>query len=114
MTPLADLGRPWRAHASVTYLNCEMGSHISPTGWNNWGQKTNEATARYSEYHSTGPGGASDKRYPWARQLADDQAKAITVESVLGGRDHWDPKVIAASLAQSPPTAAVSLPNESR
>jgi pectinesterase len=33
--PMADLGRPWRPYASVTYLNCEMGDHIKPEGWNN-------------------------------------------------------------------------------
>src|SRR5262249_7334706 len=30
--PKADLGRPWRPFASVTYLNCEMGDHIKPEG----------------------------------------------------------------------------------
>ncbi len=34
--PKADLGRPWRPYASVTYLNCEMGDHIKPEGWNIW------------------------------------------------------------------------------
>jgi pectinesterase len=111
-TPIADLGRPWRPYASVTYINCEMGSHISPAGWNNWGKASNESTARYSEYHSTGPGGASDKRVPWSHQLSDEQAKAITVESVLGGNDHWDPLTIAKSLtseqATTQPTGAAA------
>jgi len=92
VTPRADLGRPWRAFASVTYLNCEMGDHIAPTGWNNWGKAANEKTARYSEYNTTGPGANPGKRVAWAKQLTADDAAKITVESVLGGKDNWNPK----------------------
>jgi len=52
----AFLGRPWRQFASVTYINCEIGDHISPSGWNNWGNPANEKTARYAEFGNTGPG----------------------------------------------------------
>lgn len=89
--PMADLGRPWRPYASVTYLNCEMGGHIKPEGWNNWRNPTNELTARYAEYHSTGPGANPEKRVKWAKQLTEDEAQKITVESILGGNDHWNP-----------------------
>jgi pectinesterase len=104
VTPIADLGRPWRPYASVTYLDCEMGNHIKPEGWNNWGKKSNEETARYSEYNSTGPGAAPDKRYSWARQLTDDDAKRIKVEAVVAGDDKWDPVSIAKSLNLAPTT----------
>jgi pectinesterase len=87
----ADLGRPWRPTASVTYLDCEMEDHIKPTGWNNWGKVTNEATARYAEYNSTGPGANPEKRVKWAKQLTKNEAEKITVESVLGGSDAWNP-----------------------
>ena len=89
--PKADLGRPWRPYASVTYLNCEMGAHIKPEGWNNWRNPTNELTARYAEYDSTGPGANPDKRFKWTRQLTKEEAEKITVESVLGGNDGWNP-----------------------
>jgi len=89
--PKADLGRPWRAYASVTYLNCELGGHIKPEGWNNWRNPTNELTARYAEYHSTGPGANPAARVKWAKQLTDDEAKAFTVEKILGGTDGWKP-----------------------
>ena len=89
--PMADLGRPWRPYASVTYLNCELGDHIKPEGWNNWRNPTNELTARYAEYNSTGPGANPDQRVTWAKQLTKDEAEKITVESVLGGSDHWHP-----------------------
>jgi pectinesterase len=90
-TPMADLGRPWRPYASVTYLNCEMGAHIKPEGWNNWRNPTNELTARFAEYNSTGPGANPDKRFKWSKQLTAKEADKITVESVLGGEDSWNP-----------------------
>ena len=90
-TPMADLGRPWRPYASVTYLNCEMGAHIKPAGWNNWGKADNEKTARYSEYNTTGPGANPDQRLPWSKQLTKDEADAVTIQKVLGGSDNWDP-----------------------
>jgi pectinesterase len=89
--PTADLGRPWRPYASVTYLNCEMGAHIKPAGWNNWRNPSNELTARFAEYDSAGPGANPDRRVKWAKQLTTLQAEKITVESVLGGTDHWNP-----------------------
>jgi pectinesterase len=89
--PKADLGRPWRPYASVTYLNCEMGDHIKPEGWNNWRNPTNELTARYAEYNSTGPGANPDKRVKWARQLTKEEADKISIETVLGGSDGWNP-----------------------
>jgi len=91
--PLADLGRPWRPYASVTYLNCEIGDHIKPGGWDNWRNPTNELTARFSEFNSTGPGANPEKRFKWSKQLTKEEAGKITVESVLGGSDAWKPDV---------------------
>ncbi len=88
---MADLGRPWRPYASVTYLNCWMGSHIKPAGWNNWRNPANELTARYAEYNSTGPGANPEGRVKWSKQLTTENADKITVQSVLGGDDDWDP-----------------------
>jgi len=92
---LGDLGRPWRPYASVTYLNCDIGSHIAPAGWNNWRNPTNELTARFAEYNSTGPGANPDKRVKWAKQLTKDETEKITVESVLSGSDNWNPTAAA-------------------
>jgi len=88
---MADLGRPWRANASVTYLNCWMGDHIRPGGWNNWGNPTNELTARFSEYQSTGPGAKPDARVKWSKQLSDAEASGLTVDAILRGADGWKP-----------------------
>src|SRR5439155_22972194 len=87
----ALLGRPWRPNASVTYVRCEMGGHIEPKGWDNWGNAANEKTARYAEYKSTGPGANPTKRVPWSKQLTKEEADKITIESVLSGSDGWKP-----------------------
>jgi pectinesterase len=89
--PRADLGRPWRPFGSVTFLNCEMADHIKPEGWNNWGKIENESTARYAEYNSTGPGANTAQRVPWSKQLTQSEAGKITLQTVLGGADHWEP-----------------------
>ncbi len=89
--PLATLGRPWRPFAAVAYLECEMGDHIAPAGWDNWRKAENEKTARYAEYKSTGPGARPESRVTWSRQLTDAEAAAYTVENVLAGSDGWNP-----------------------
>ncbi len=92
------LGRPWRAYASVTFLNTEMSGVVRPVGWDNWRDPAREKTARYAEFNSTGPGANPPARVKWARQLTDRQAAAITVEKVLGGSDDWDPQSVLAQL----------------
>ncbi|HEV7332772.1 MAG TPA: pectinesterase family protein [Flavisolibacter sp.] len=84
-----SLGRPWRPYASVTYINCYMGAHILPEGWNNWRNPENEKTARYAEYQSFGPGANPSGRYMWTKQLTDEEVKHYTIENVLGD---WNPK----------------------
>lgn len=84
------LGRPWRHHANVIFYNTEMGPHIKPEGWHNWDDPTKEATARYAEYGSTGPGANPDARVSWSRQLTDEEAAKLTLPNILGGNDGWD------------------------
>jgi pectinesterase len=84
-----SLGRPWSPTASVTYINCWMGAHIITDGWNNWKNPANEATARYAEYKSRGPGANKAARVSWSRQLTDEEVKAYSIKNILG---EWDPK----------------------
>ena len=86
------LGRPWRPFASVVYLDTRMSEVVRPVGWHNWDQPERERSARYAEYNSTGPGANPTARVKWSRQLTKAEARAITVEKVLGGADGWDPK----------------------
>ena len=67
------LGRPWRPYAATVFIDCEMGAHIVPQGWDNWRDPENEKTARYGEYGSRGPGGDMSGRVPWAKQLTEEQ-----------------------------------------
>jgi pectinesterase len=89
--PNAQLGRPWRPYASVAFIECEMGGHIKPEGWNNWGKAENEATARYAEFGNTGPGAQTEHRVSWAKRLSQEEAAAITPQAVLAGKDGWNP-----------------------
>ncbi len=90
------LGRPWRNYASTIFLNTEMSAVVRPEGWNNWGKREAERTARYEEFNSSGPGAAPRSRVPWAKRLTAAEARAITVKQVLGGPDKWDPISAAA------------------
>ncbi|MDV2452776.1 pectinesterase family protein [Xanthomonas hortorum] len=78
------LGRPWRPYASVSFISSQLGAHILPEGWNNWGNTANEATARYSEYQSSGAGANPSRRVKWSRQLTAAQAAALDRNTILG------------------------------
>ncbi len=86
------LGRPWRPYAYTLFMNCELGSHIVPAGWHNWGNKDNEQTARYLEYNNTGAGAPTTNRAAWSRQLTKKEAAAITKEEVFGMASSWLPE----------------------
>ncbi|MGH7977755.1 MAG: pectinesterase family protein [Limisphaerales bacterium] len=78
------LGRPWRIHASVTWLNCDMSAVVRPEGWFDWKKPQSHATVRYGEFNSTGPGANASARVPWSKQLTAAEVKTITVEKVFG------------------------------
>jgi len=89
------LGRPWRAFASVIFLNTEMSDVVRPVGWHNWDKPDREKTSRYAEFKSTGPGAEKEARALWSRQLSVSEATRVRVERVLGGVDRWNPKARA-------------------
>jgi pectinesterase len=79
-----SLGRPWRPYASVVYMHCFMGEHIKPEGWSNWNNTDNYKTTRYAEYQNYGPSADPLKRVNWARQLTDEEAKALNIHTFFG------------------------------
>jgi pectinesterase len=85
------LGRPWRPHARTVFLHTEMGAHIRPEGWDNWHQPTNEQTAYYAEFASTGPGASPEGRVKWAHQLTAKETKAYTLRNIFAGSIGWEP-----------------------
>ncbi len=79
------LGRPWRDFAKTVFINCEMGAHIVPEGWHNWGSKQKEQTTFYGEYGSTGLGGDDSGRVSWAHQLTGEEEKLYTKANIFAG-----------------------------
>jgi pectinesterase len=85
------LGRPWRNYSRVVYIDCWMGPHIAPAGWNNWGKPEAEKTAFYGEFNSDGPGANPSARVTWAKRLTEAQAQMFRPEIFLQGEDNWNP-----------------------
>ncbi|MDE7145006.1 MAG: hypothetical protein K2O30_02490 [Duncaniella sp.] len=83
------LSRPWRPFAQAIYIRCNLGKHIVPEGWNNWGKTSNEQTVNYAEYQSIGEGANPSARAGYSRQLTD--ITPYSIQSVLGGNDNWNP-----------------------
>jgi pectin methylesterase-like acyl-CoA thioesterase len=87
------LGRPWRAYASVVFLNTHMGPEVDSAGWLEWRHDNNSSlsTAFYAEYGSTGPGANPAARDPHSRQLTESEARKFELKTYLAGDDGWDP-----------------------
>lgn len=83
------LSRPWRPYAQAVFVRCDLGGHILPAGWNNWGKVENEKTAFYAEYQSRGAGTNPQARAPFSHQLHSLEGYAM--EDVLAGTDGWNP-----------------------
>ena len=83
------LSRPWRPYAQAVFIRCELGKHILPVGWNNWGKKENEKTVFYAEYESKGAGANPQARAAFSRQLKN--LKGYEPVTVLAGDDGWNP-----------------------
>jgi pectin methylesterase-like acyl-CoA thioesterase len=85
------LGRPWRAYATVVFMNTEMGPWIAPEGWHEWEHdgKPSLPTVFYAEYKSCGPGAN-----PARRQLSDAEAKKFAVTTFFDG---WNPAEVRPS-----------------
>ncbi|GAB3986168.1 pectinesterase family protein [Spirosoma daeguense] len=88
----AYLGRPWRPQAKTVFIRSEIGDHILPAGWDNWGNAANEKTVLYAEYGSTGPGGTTSKRAGWSKQLSAKDAKQYTLTNIFSAQSAWNPK----------------------
>lgn len=83
------LGRPWREWAKTVFIDCELGAHIHPLGWNDW--KKPHGHFYYGEYHSTGDGSAWENRADFSHQLTQEESADYTLEKVLSAPDGWHP-----------------------
>lgn len=93
------LSRPWRPYAQAVFINCLMGKHIAPEGWNNWGKKTNEETVFYAEYKSKGEGANPQARTSFSHQLKN--LDNYDINKVLSGTDGWNPAANGNALIET-------------
>ena len=80
------LGRPWREYARTVFLNCELGEHIRPEGWQDWNKP--HGHFYYGEYNSYGPGANPGARAYFSHQLTEAEAAEYTVENIF---KDWEP-----------------------
>lgn len=88
------LGRPWRPYAKTVLVDCNLGKHIAPEGWNEWkGDKLfpeKEKTVYYAELKSKGEGAYDlSKRVAWSHQLPSSSRKDYKLSLIMG---NWDVK----------------------
>lgn len=87
------LGRPWRPHATVVYLDTQMDAPVIPAGWTEWPRfgVPSLPVAYYAEFHSTGPGANPAAREPDSHQLTAKEAAQWLPARFLAGKDGWRP-----------------------
>ncbi len=78
------LGRPWREYAKTFLLDCCIGPHIKPEGWNDWGKADFRNQGLYAEYGCTGLGSDVSARADFSCTLTAEEAAAITYEDFMG------------------------------
>ena len=76
------LGRPWREWARTVLLDCELGEHIAPAGFDDWGKTHAHGTVLFAEYGSRGPGAAGE-RAAFVKKLTAREAASITYADFL-------------------------------
>lgn len=83
------MGRPWREYAKTVFVDCKMGDHIDPRGWDNWNNVANEKTVCYQEYN--GPDEVATlrkQRVPWA-DCFEAGTEAWSKEQVFAEVTFW-------------------------
>jgi polygalacturonase len=97
------LGRPWRAFATVVFLNSQLDEKVDPVGWAEWhaGETARLETAFYAEHNSFGPGGGSAMREVHAHQLSNAEAGKYAAAKFLAGSDEWNPVISETRTAST-------------
>lgn len=71
------LGRPWRPRGRAVYRRCEMGAHVEPAGWDDWGKAEARELGYLGELGSTGPGARPGERAAWAGRPSEAEVEAM-------------------------------------
>lgn len=82
------LGRPWREYAKTVFVDCKMGRHIHPLGWDNWSNAANEQTVCYQEQGVQNADELRKHRVPWAGCFEKEEV-TLGKEHVFAGSDFW-------------------------
>ena len=79
----ACLGRPWRKHAAVLFLRCDMDACVSPRGFADWETPYRPVTARCGEFGTLGARADLRERHPGQKILSPEEAAAVTLERFM-------------------------------
>lgn len=93
------LGRPWKETAAAYFIDCTLGAHIQPKGWQEW--SGTEATADFAEYGSHDCNGRPvdvTQRASWSRQLSEKDAMRLTPEFVFRDKG-FDPVALCRPVS---------------
>jgi pectinesterase len=78
-----------------------MTSVVNAAGWNDWGNVTNQSTARFAEYRNNGDGAVITSRPSWIKTLTTTEAQSYTVANILKTTytnpvttDNWNPATV--------------------
>lgn len=55
------IARPWRDFGAVEIINCYLGEHIHPNGFDDWGKTHAHKTIRFKETESYGEGASTNR-----------------------------------------------------
>ena len=71
------LGRPWRPRGRAVFARCELGGHIDPAGWDDWGKPEARELGYLGEFGSTGPGARPGERVDWAGRPNEEEVEKM-------------------------------------
>ncbi len=71
------LARPWRDYGNCAFIDCNMGNHINPLGFNKWDNTNRDKTARFYEYTENVD---LSKREKWVHILNKDEKEKLKDE----------------------------------
>lgn len=99
----AFLSRPWADNdCGTVFLNCLMGSHISPEGFSGNGNKTNMCFGEYNSKDSNGNALDTSMRVAWAQKLTDKDAVTCSLDAIyaaVNSNSTFDPIPAVVGLA---------------
>lgn len=75
--------RPWWNAPKAVWMNCYLGEHIAPKGWENPWQNVPNENCTFAEYKNYGPGSDTSLRVDWSFQMTDAEAALYTQENIL-------------------------------